>query len=121
MGNLLKIGLVLLLVLQMNALPIHEFNLRQQGYTLVNPQLVAQGSESGSSEVSPKQHDFYNIAECATHSFLSLHQQFDEVLANSGVLNIAKVSFESDPLKSSLQRNDHFLSVHSSRAPPAIA
>jgi hypothetical protein len=118
---LLRIGLVLFLVLQMNALPIHEYNLRQQGYTLVHPQLVASGTESGSFEISPKKHDFYNIAQCKTHSFLSFHQQCDEVFAGHDLLDAVRISFESDQLKSSLQRNDHFLSVLSSRAPPAFA
>lgn len=114
------LALIVLVVVQLNALPIHEFNLRQQGYTLVNPHLVEAESGSGPSEISPKKHDFYNIAQCETHFFLSLNQQFEKIDAGPIDTKTVMISLQTQVLASSLQRDDYFLSVLSSRAPPVV-
>lgn len=82
--GLLTVFLVLLLVVQVNALPIHEFNLRQQGYTLV--QVPA---SQWSSETPVQSHngiDYYNIQLCGTHFHINATTQFDKTVVSAALL-----------------------------------
>jgi hypothetical protein len=112
--------LILLLVFQMNALPIHEYNLRQAGYTLVHvqPGEVARGT--GPATIFPRNHDFYNIALCETHFLLTILQQFEQLFAGLLLLSGLRLAIDAVNVESSLFRHDYFLCVLSSRAPPVV-
>lgn len=113
----MSLALILLLLFQMNALPIHEFNLRQQGYTLVNVEPWSVGS---AEPATITQHDknFYNIALCNTHLQINLLQQFQELLGAILLAFAVFISFDFLSFFASLFRKDYFLSSLSSRAPP---
>lgn len=116
----LAFGLVLLLVVQMNALPIHEFNLRQQGYTLIHKQPWELGRLPDQMTFTQDGKNYYNIALCETHFQINLLKQYHEV----AFLLLAYLGFflclSTVQVQSTNVRKDYFLASLSCRAPPVI-
>jgi len=119
-SKVFSVGLALLLVFQMNALPIHEYNLRKSGYTLVNVQPWEAASGTEQSKISSRDKNFFNIALCQTHFRLNILQQFEYFFAGLLLLFGLALTFESLNLESALFRYDYFLFSLSSRAPPQV-
>ena len=114
----LSLLLVVLVLAQPLALPVHEYNLRQDGYTLVYGRSASAAPSGETTRLTPRTKDFYNVARCGTHFLIQSLQQFQELfgagLACVGLL----LSLAAVVLPPLFVRKDEFLSEVSLRAPP---
>lgn len=107
----LALGLVVLLVFQLNALTIHEYNLRQQGYQLIDR---APGLQSPpvSPIVEGSDGNFYNIALCETHFLINTALQYLGFAMGMALLSLSLIPVY-DPKR-------HGVDVSSNRFFPAL-
>lgn len=117
--NLLAVALVLLLVFQLNALAIHEYNLRQQGYQLIYKPPTMLQSLPASLIVESAGDDLYNIALCETHFLINTLLQYVSLAIALAVLSKTVTPDFNPGAQTTFFRNDYFLSALLRRAPPA--
>lgn len=110
--------LVTLVLMQPLALPLHEYNLRQDGFKLVYASSFSASKADESTQVHTQRTDYYNVALCGTHYLIQTLQQFPQLfvaaLMGFGIL----LSRARRVFCSSLVRKDEFLTERILRAPP---
>lgn len=117
-GHWIIVVLVVVVAVQPLALPLHEYNLRQDGYTLVYGNLLPSGSSGDSTRLSPRGADFYPVAQCLTHFLLHSLEQFQEMFGTGlGYLGLL-TALARLPSGFLGVRKDEFLSELILRAPP---
>ena len=117
--RVLLLTLAVLLMVQPLALPLHEYNLRQDGYKLVYDGSISEASPADRSEtVAPRTVHYYNIAHCATHYLLQSLQQFQEILAHGLALAGLFLVLRAQADRSVDVLKNEFLSELILRAPP---
>jgi hypothetical protein len=115
--NGIRLLLVLFLLFQLVALPVHEYSLRQQGYTLV---YVVDGAETGgSTSFTSDRKNYYNIAFCPTHLQLEVLSSYP-VLAFGLLVLGGLLSLLSGKIPSFQVQYDRFPSSIVLRAPPLL-
>jgi hypothetical protein len=114
----LSLLIVSLLVLQSNALPLHESLLRWQGYTLVQVSPADWNAETPVKSLNGN--DYYNISVCSFHYRIHVLSNYDEpeelslLALGLFVLLVAGISRQ----RVTVLKN-YFLTSISLRAPPS--
>lgn len=113
--NGIRFLLVFFLLFQLVALPVHEYSLRQQGYTLVHA--VPGPADGEPTAITSSDGNFYNIAFCPTHLRLEALSSYPVLafllLALAGLLSLV-----SGRIPSLRVQYDRFPSSIVLRAPP---
>jgi hypothetical protein len=114
----LALFLVGIVLFQPLALPLHEYNLRQSGYTLVRGPFGASSPAGNPGRRFAGDKNFYNISNCTVHFLLQTLQQFRELLVGGLIFAGLYRFLQSAVDRSIFVRKDEFLSELILRAPP---
>ncbi|MFB6345664.1 MAG: hypothetical protein ABEK50_07835 [bacterium] len=115
----LSILFILLLLIQVNALPIHEYNLRQQGYHLIHVPPAEWSAEGAYHQINGI--DLYNIALCEIHFRIQSTSQYAQLMFVMVLLSNLVISLRSSLLRQGQGfQNILFHPTNLSRAPPVL-